>query len=124
MITYFLCVRKVGEKSGIAGLSTTEMKEAKEAQLSGFPNRAMSLVLWHVCMSAYTILVRRKGHPGLGPYTCTLPPTESFALLPPSAMDSRSLAEQEKDIKDLLRRAERTPVKTSALVSIAVDVLA
>ncbi|OJT02632.1 Apoptosis inhibitor 5-A [Trametes pubescens] len=30
-------------------------------------------------------------------------------------MDSRSLAEQEKDIKDLLRRAERTPVKTSAL---------
>lgn len=32
------------------------------------------------------------------------------------AMDSRSLAEQEKDIRDLLRRAERTPVKTSALV--------
>ena len=31
-------------------------------------------------------------------------------------MDSRSLAEQEKDIRDLLRRAERTPVKTSALV--------
>ncbi|KAI8992938.1 hypothetical protein BD414DRAFT_514013 [Trametes punicea] len=30
-------------------------------------------------------------------------------------MDSRSLVEQEKDIKDLLRRAERTPVKTSAL---------
>ncbi|KAI0358737.1 hypothetical protein OH77DRAFT_1494335 [Trametes cingulata] len=30
-------------------------------------------------------------------------------------MDSRSLAEQEKDIRDLLRRAERTPVKTSAL---------
>ncbi|EIW62949.1 uncharacterized protein TRAVEDRAFT_112793 [Trametes versicolor FP-101664 SS1] len=30
-------------------------------------------------------------------------------------MDSKSLAEQEKDIKDLLRRAERTPVKTSAL---------
>lgn len=31
-------------------------------------------------------------------------------------MDSKSLAEQEKDIRDLLRRAERTPVKTSALV--------
>ncbi|CDO78097.1 hypothetical protein BN946_scf184634.g3 [Trametes cinnabarina] len=30
-------------------------------------------------------------------------------------MDSRSPAEQEKDIRDLLRRAERTPVKTSAL---------
>ncbi|OSD04110.1 hypothetical protein PYCCODRAFT_1364979 [Trametes coccinea BRFM310] len=30
-------------------------------------------------------------------------------------MDTRSLAEQEKDIRDLLRRAERTPVKTSAL---------
>ncbi|KAI1794253.1 hypothetical protein LXA43DRAFT_167813 [Ganoderma leucocontextum] len=30
-------------------------------------------------------------------------------------MDSKSLAEQEKDIRDLLRRAERTPVKTSAL---------
>ncbi|KAH9859015.1 hypothetical protein C2E23DRAFT_880401 [Lenzites betulinus] len=30
-------------------------------------------------------------------------------------MDSRNLAEQEKDIRDLLRRAERTPVKTSAL---------
>ncbi|KAI0708908.1 hypothetical protein C8T65DRAFT_649312 [Cerioporus squamosus] len=30
-------------------------------------------------------------------------------------MDSRSLSEQEKDIRDLLRRAERTPVKTSAL---------
>ncbi|RPD58686.1 hypothetical protein L227DRAFT_504962 [Lentinus tigrinus ALCF2SS1-6] len=30
-------------------------------------------------------------------------------------MDSRSLSEQEKDIRDLLRRADRTPVKTSAL---------
>ncbi|TBU48665.1 hypothetical protein BD309DRAFT_1041531 [Dichomitus squalens] len=30
-------------------------------------------------------------------------------------MDSKSLSEQEKDIRDLLRRAERTPVKTSAL---------
>ncbi|KAI0829746.1 hypothetical protein BC628DRAFT_1477435 [Trametes gibbosa] len=30
-------------------------------------------------------------------------------------MDTRSLAEQEKDIRDLLRRAERTPVKTSTL---------
>ncbi|TFK90652.1 hypothetical protein K466DRAFT_484402 [Polyporus arcularius HHB13444] len=30
-------------------------------------------------------------------------------------MDSRSLSEQEKDIRDLLRRAERTPVKASAL---------
>ncbi|KAI0674909.1 hypothetical protein C8Q78DRAFT_964902 [Trametes maxima] len=29
-------------------------------------------------------------------------------------MDSRSLAEQEKDIREQLRRAERTPVKTSA----------
>lgn len=75
-------------------------------------------------MGAYTLLVRRKGHPGLGRYTCTLPPTEPSVVLPPSAMDSRSLAEQEKDIKDLLRRAERTPVKTSALVSTAVDVLA
>ena len=35
----------------------------------------------------------------------------------PSAMDAKSLSEQEKDIRDLLRRAERTPVKTSALVS-------
>ncbi len=37
--------------------------------------------------------------------------------LPSHAMDSRSLSEQEKDIRDLLRRAERTPVKASALVS-------
>ena len=42
-------------------------------------------------------------------------PPQSFPIhLPP--MDSKSLAEQEKDIRDLLRRAERTPVKTSALV--------
>ncbi|KAI0779607.1 hypothetical protein C8Q74DRAFT_1199239 [Fomes fomentarius] len=30
-------------------------------------------------------------------------------------MDAKSLSEREKDIRDLLRRAERTPVKTSAL---------
>lgn len=124
MVTYALCVRKVGEKNARAGLSTTEMKEATEAQLAGFPNWAMSLVLWHVCVGAYTIPVRRKGHPGLGRCTRTLPPTEPSVVLHPSAMDSRSLAEQEKDIKDLLRRAERTPVKTSALVGTAVDVLA
>ena len=43
-----------------------------------------------------------------------------FFLLSPShrqsAMDSKPLSEQEKDIRDLLRRAERTPVKTSTLV--------
>lgn len=51
------------------------MKEATEAQLAGFPNWAMSLVLWHVCMGAYTIPVRRKGHPGLGLVCFHMPPS-------------------------------------------------
>lgn len=51
---------------------------------------------------------------------CFQPPLPLFLihLTLPSAMDAKSLSEQEKDIRDLLRRAERTPVKTSALVSL------
>lgn len=45
------------------------------------------------------------------PYTTTLACT-TFR-----SMEERSQTEQERDIRELLRRAERSPVKTSTLVS-------